>query len=108
MHFLLRDEALGLALADLGLALVVDDDDRHLGAAEAWQPLALGERQRQIGTFVDDLEHGLHGCARIEPGLRDRTRQRIEHAHFHLLLRFRSRRTCEQGGACERDHSRCH
>ena len=28
MHLLLRDEALGLALADLGLALVVDDDDR--------------------------------------------------------------------------------
>jgi hypothetical protein len=33
VHLLLCDEALGLTLADLGLALVVDDDEADLGSA---------------------------------------------------------------------------
>ena len=99
VHLLLRDQALGLAQADLGLALVIDHDHGDLGAAEPGKSLALGERQRQVGAVVDDLEHRLHRGHRIDADLRDRTRQRIEHADLDLLLRLGGRSTDHQRGA---------
>src|SRR5262249_30094231 len=41
LDLLLRNETLGFALAHLRLALMVDDDEDDLGAAEAWQALFL-------------------------------------------------------------------
>ena len=74
---------------------------RDLGAAEPGQALALGERQRQIGAVVDDLDHRLHRRHRVDADLRGRTRQRIEHADLDLLLRLGGRGTGQQRGARE-------
>jgi hypothetical protein len=52
---LLRNETLGFALAYLRLALMVNDDRRDLGSAQAGQALVLGKSQRQISALVDDL-----------------------------------------------------
>jgi hypothetical protein len=73
VHPLLRYETLCLAQAHLRLALVVDDDDGDLGAAEAGQALSLGKRQRQVGALIDDLQHGLHGRDRVDADLRCRS-----------------------------------
>src|SRR5262249_43421776 len=88
LDLLLRNETLGFALAHLRLALMVDDDEDDLGAAEAWQALVLGERQR-VSALVDDLCGRLNRGYGIDADLRGRSRQRIEDANLDLLLRLR-------------------
>ncbi len=59
---LLGDQPQGLALADRGIALMVDIDQRDLGAAEIGQPGGRGERQAEPGMdAVDDLDAELDG-----------------------------------------------
>ncbi len=98
MDLLLRDQALGLALADLGLALVVDDDNAHRGAAQAGQPLARSERHVELDVFVDDLDPGLHGRDCVYANLSHRAAQRINHAYDDLLGGER----LAQGNQCRR------
>ena len=55
----LRDQALGFGAALLRIGLVVGEDELDLGAAEARQAFALGQRQIEIVVVVDDLGRGL-------------------------------------------------
>src|SRR5204862_2494818 len=70
VYLLLSDQTLGLALADLGLALMVDHDDADLGSTESRQALVLSKRQRQIGALVDNLDRSLDRSYRVDSDLR--------------------------------------
>ncbi len=89
MDLLLRNETLGFALTYFRLALMVNDDRGDPGSAQARQALVLGESQRQISALVDDLYGGPDRGYGVDPDLRGRARERIEHANLDLLLRLR-------------------
>ncbi len=80
----LRDQALGLGAPLLRIALVVGDDDLHLGAAQALQPHALAERKIEIMRVVDHVERRVEGVLRVDADLSARARHLIERPDHHL------------------------
>ena len=89
MDLLLCNETLGFALAYLRFALMINDDRRDLSSAQARQALVLGKRQRQVSALVDNFYGGPDRGYRVDPDLRGRAREWIEHANLDLLLRLR-------------------
>ncbi len=105
MHAFLGDHALGLALADVRLALVVGDYEADLCAAQVGQAASLCQRHVEVGRIVDDLDSGLERRHGVDAHLGDRSAQRIDDADDHFVLG--SGRPAEgQGGKRGRDGDR--
>ena len=103
-HLVLRDQAFGFRAALLRIALVVGIDDLDLLSAEPRETRVLGERQIEVGLRVDDGQRRLDRIARIDSGLRRRTRHREHGADDDLVCRIgpgRSQARGERGRARE-------
>ena len=97
--FFLGDQALGFGAALLRIGLVIGEHQADLGAAEAGQALALGQRQIEIVVLVDDVGGGLERLLRIDADLRAGAGKRIDDADHHFGgLRARRDRQQRRGG----------
>ncbi len=99
VHLLLRDQALGLGLPHLRLALVVDDDEADLRAAEPRQPFGclLHRRQVEVRLAVVQLGRHLDGRHRVDAQLRQLAGHRVDDADDDFLGRLGVRGGGEQG-----------
>ena len=74
------NEALGLGAALLRIALVVGNDEPHLGASEAGLAGAPGHDDVEVDVVVDDIEGGVEGMLGVDTHLRIRARHRVGRA----------------------------
>src|SRR5262245_31899112 len=110
-HLFLRDQTQRLILPGCRGSLVVGEYHFDLGAAEAWQTAALGERKiLQLRVrVVDDLDGELDGSLRIVARACRIAAQGIDRPDLYGLLRYR---VAHQGKSHEygsqTDHSSHH
>jgi hypothetical protein len=99
VHLLLRDQALGLGLADLRLALVIDDDEADFRAAEPGEPFGrlLHRRQVEVRLAVVQLGRHLDGRHRVDAELRQLAGHRVDDADDDFLWRLGVRSGGQQG-----------
>jgi len=113
VDLLLGDEALGLGLAHVGLALVIHDHEADLGAAQTRQAGGLAQGQVQGGAaIIDDLDGHLDSADGVDAHLGHRARQRVEDSDHDFLgglgLRGRERRERHESQGEQSDRTSHH